>query len=137
MGNIPILLEYSPLTELGEILGVNDATAKLVDISSVPDLGTGEITHIVLCASDRYDSENPDDYETCEVTDKDTGTSVVTVERGIEGNQQEWPAGTYVRCLGTAEAWNRMRENVVFGNWDGGHPDSVYGGMDSIDGGGV
>ena len=121
MSDIPILIEYSPLTELDATLGVDDTTAKLVDISSVPDLGTDEITHIVLCESERYDSEDPNDYETCKVTNKDAGTSEVVVERGIEGNQKEWPAGTYVRCLGTAEAWNRMRNNVVFGTIpDGG-----------------
>lgn len=108
MSKIPITIAYSPLTQLENLLEINDTTTKLKNINAVVDLQAGEETRIVLTAGERYDSEDPDDYETCRVTDVDTGTSDVTIERGIEGNQQEWPADTYVRCLPTADMWNNL-----------------------------
>lgn len=113
MAVLPVLLAYSPLTELSVGIDAATTTIVLVNSSAAPDLEVGEISYLVLATGGRFDSEEVDDYETCRITAKDSVTGNLTVERGVEGTAKQWPIGTYVRCgLGTAKGWNDLVDKV-------------------------
>ena len=68
-------------------------------------------------------------------------TNDFTVERGQEGTTRAaHDDGAKVENFLTAEMYENLWdevESLAYGNWDGGEPDSNYGGFDAIDGGEV
>ena len=68
-------------------------------------------------------------------------SNTFTVQRGQEDTARAaHDNGVVVENLFTAEVQNNLWDKVdslAYGNWDGGKPDSNYGGFDAIDGGGV
>jgi hypothetical protein len=137
--SIPIGIAYSPKTKLNSGLDELDDECVVVNINAFPTPPAGGKGVVVFCSDDRFDSDDPNDYETCYYTGRDVGSSKLTgLDRGVEGNTPAtWPAETACACLFTNAHWEAMRKNAIYGNWDGGKPDTNYGGMNAIDGGGV
>ena len=109
---IPIGIAYSPKTTLAAALGSAGDTCEVADISVFPDPPHEKKGVIVLCADERFASDDPDDYETCYYTSKDEN-SLTGLERGIEGSTPaEWPVGTVCACLFTNAAWQESMDFI-------------------------
>ncbi len=120
--------------------GATSIEVEAVDGNITPILGTGEFTYAIL-SSDNNFTDPEANYETVKITAIDSSDPyILTVVRNQEsttGSAQEWGDDTSIMVSLTAVGWNELRDNAIYGNWDGGKPDTNYGGFDAIDGGGV
>jgi len=141
---IPKARDYSKPAKLTETLAIDGDSVATEDYDQAyPELDTGDVFQAVITDSDNELFADPDaNYETVEIDSHSDGT--ISISRrgigaitGVIGEAREWPSGSLIACMPTGDGYNQMRKNVVYGNWDGGKPDSNYGGMDSIDAGGV
>jgi len=138
---IPKTKEFSPLTVTDGVTAEGAAAIKIdptfnEGIQSFVDASVSEPGEAVL-AMQGFTSEDPADYMSIIFTERDTVNNElkgITITGGVD---REWPDGTQIQANPTAYLLNQLRKNSVYGNWDGGEPDSNYGGFDAIDGGGV
>ena len=169
---------YSPVAATDGTTAV-DADEIFIDpsvgegIGSFPVPESGELGVAVLSKDDRFESDDPGDYETVTYSGADTDNNKLTgVVRGVEGQADEWESGTKIAVMMTAEHVKRLNSKLrthlseevsqdevhgirategdfefydgtdwvkisSIGNLDGGKPDTNYGGITSIDAGGV
>ena len=135
----PRFIAFSPTVQLAAPLGLSDNECVVSDLDAFPDVGEGEYGYITILFDRRGSSQDPADYETCTYTGKDIAESKLTgLTRGVEGEAQAWVTDTYCLSSKTAHSdevvWQAI-DGLAYGNWDGGKADSVYGGMDAINGG--
>jgi len=109
--SLPRAKAYSPLTKITSI----DASEVVIDdtegegIGAFLDATVDEPGEAVLCADKNYKSEDPDDYETIRYTGRNVEETKLTgVTRNVEGLEQSWASGTYIRSVLSAESWNDL-----------------------------
>jgi len=108
-------MPFSPVTTTAEVLGSNpdtDTEVELTDIGDVPDVGEDEYSYIVLCDSERFDYNDPSQFETCRYTGKDV-SKVTGLVRGVEGTIQEWSAGAFCACFVTSDMIDKMWDYLI------------------------
>ena len=105
---------YSPSTTLAATLGSTATSGTVVNASLALPAAP---CYIVITGADNqnYISEDPDDYETILIGTISTNT-ISDMTRGIEGNQKEWAAGSYVANLFTAAAYKDIISALEWGS---------------------
>ena len=110
---IPNAIAYSPHDTLASGFdSTTDTTCVVSDLTKFPDVATGELGIIVLCAEAEFRSTAPADFQTMTYTAKNAGASQLEGLVHREGTARVWPSGTYIACYGTAWAWEQMRAKV-------------------------
>ena len=110
----PKPIAYSPIAQTTSLLGSNavtDLTVTVSPISAFPTLAAGEVGYVVFCANEKFNSNDPADYETCTYEAISTN-DLTTLTRGVEGTVQEWPIGTYCASFITADAMDKTWEKM-------------------------
>ncbi len=102
-------MPLSPETTTVGVTAVGATEITVADISAFPDPVDGEEGSALLCAVERFMSDDPADYEAIIYTGRNTGTKKLTgVTRGVEGTARSWPAGTAISCFVLAEHFKRI-----------------------------
>ena len=102
---------YSPISETDGTTGENADEFKVKNIDYFPEPDADMPGIAVLSTDDSYQSEDPADYETVVYTGRNTTDSKLTgVTREVEGTKREWPDGTAIACILTAEHVKRIND---------------------------
>lgn len=108
-------IPYSPIatTSGTTLIDADEIVISDYELDYFPDVGENEIGVAVLSTDSKFQSEDPDDYETITYTDKDIyDNKLIGVTRGVEGTAREWPDGTVIACIMTAEHFKRINSKV-------------------------
>ena len=99
---------YSPVTTLAADFDIEATTATVTSISAFAD---APIYAVITAASNaNYASNDPADYETILIGDKD-GSNLTTITRAVEGTEQNWVTGDLIAAFFTATQWNAIKDH--------------------------